>query len=499
MSLTDRSLAAGLFGLCSALADLEFRIALANHVNSATSLDDLAIGMAVLQRANAANYFHRIDLDRCLVYGLICFFLFGRMQSIPCDELVSTPNTAQQPDSARSLKMPKTAYFDCLSGISGDMTLGALVDLGCQPSAIESAVRSMGLPELTIGASEVKKCGFRAISIKIDHPPEHAHRHLHHITEMIDRATEIEPVAKETAHRIFRHVAVAEAKVHGTTLEKVHFHEVGAIDSIADIVGTAVALHALGIETIIASPVPTGTGSITIAHGRVSVPAPATAELLCGIPIAASSIEAELTTPTGAAILKACASQFGPVPAMTIQSVGYGAGSRDLEGQANVLRVLLGEMDGSFVNVQSDQVVVLESNIDDSTPEQLADCADRLMKGGALDVFQTPCVMKKGRAASILSVIAAPTDVESLERIIFAHSTSIGIRRYSVDRHKLHRQTVTIITRYGSAEAKLLTLPDGGKRLTVEDDAARSLAMSNNTTTDQIRRAVIAAWESESA
>ncbi len=206
--------------------------------------------------------------------------------------------------------MPKIAYFDCLSGISGDMTLGALVDLGVEAAAIESAVRSMGLPELTIVSSEVKKCGFRAVSIAINHPPEHVHRHLHHIDEMIDRSTEIDAAAKETAHEIFRHVAVAEAKVHGTTLEKVHFHEVGAIDSIADIVGTAVALNSLGIQQIIASPVPTGTGSITIAHGRVSVPAPATAELLCGIPIAPSNIEAELTTPTGAAILKACARQF---------------------------------------------------------------------------------------------------------------------------------------------------------------------------------------------
>ena len=230
--------------------------------------------------------------------------------------------------------MARIAYFDCLSGISGDMTLGALVDLGVDIAAIESAVRSMGLPELSITSETVKKCGFRAISVKIEHPPEHAHRHLHHIAEMIDRASEIDAAAKKTAHRIFSHVAEAEAKVHGTTIEKVHFHEVGAIDSIADIVGSAVALHALGIETIVASPVPTGTGSITIAHGRVAIPAPATAELLCGIPTAESDIEAELTTPTGAAILKACASKFGPLPSMITSGVGYGAGTKDLDGQA---------------------------------------------------------------------------------------------------------------------------------------------------------------------
>ena len=379
------------------------------------------------------------------------------------------------------------------------MTLGALVDLGCPLSAIESGVRSMGLPELTMIATEVKKCGFRAVSITIKHPPEHAHRHLHHITAMIDRATEIDPAAKQTAHEIFRQLAVAEAKVHGTTVEKVHFHEVGAIDSIADIVGTSIALEALGIESIAASPVPTGTGSITIAHGKVSIPAPATAELLCGIPIAPSDIAAELTTPTGAAILKACAGRFGPVPAMTVERVGYGAGTRDLDGQANVLRILLGESTLSRGILLSDQVLVLETNIDDATPEQLADCADRLMKAGALDVFQTPCVMKKGRAAVVMSVIASPGDVDRLEGIIFHHSTSIGIRRYTVDRHKLGRRGVTIPTSYGTVEAKLLILPDGSQRLAVEDDSARALASSHKVTTEQVRRAAVVAWESESA
>ena len=192
--------------------------------------------------------------------------------------------------------MARIAYFDCLSGISGDMTLGALIDLGVDTAAIESAVRSMGLPDVSITSETVKKSGFRAISVHIHHPPEHAHRHLHHITEMIDRSGEITPEAKRIAHRIFQCVARAEAKVHCTTIEKVHFHEVGAIDSIADIVGTAVAMDVLKIESAAASPVPTGTGNITIAHGRVSVPAPATAEILRGIPLAASSVEAELTT-----------------------------------------------------------------------------------------------------------------------------------------------------------------------------------------------------------
>ena len=394
--------------------------------------------------------------------------------------------------------MTRIAYFDCLSGISGDMTLGAFIDLGVDPAAIESAVRSMGLPELSITASTVKKCGFRAVHVKIDHPPEHAHRHLHHITDMIDGADGIDPEAKDLAKRIFQQVAQAEAKVHGTTIEKVHFHEVGAIDSIADTVGAAVAMHALGVESTIASPVPTGTGSITIAHGRVSVPAPATAEILCGIPIAPSDIQAELTTPTGAAILKATATGFGPLPAMTVDAVGYGAGTMDLDGQANVLRVLLGELhdanQSTIGNVESDRVVVLETNIDDSTPQQMAMCAELLFEAGALDVFQVPCTMKKGRAAVGLTVIAPPSRLGLLEQVIFQHTTSIGIRRHLADRHKLIRQSETVETEFGPVRGKVVTLPSGENRFSVEDDDARELAKSNQTTTTAIRSAAQTAW-----
>lgn len=378
------------------------------------------------------------------------------------------------------------------------MTLAALIDLGADVGAIESAVRSMGLPELKITTEQVKKCGFRAVSVTIEHPAEHAHRHLHHIATMIERATEVDPAAKQTALRIFQQLAEAEAKVHGTTVQKVHFHEVGAIDSIADIVGASVAMQALGIDSIAASPVPTGTGQITIAHGLVSVPAPATAELLCGIPIAACDVEAELTTPTGAAILKACATSFGAMPVMTIQAVGYGAGKKDLVGRANVLRILLGESADSWATggagLESDRVVVIESNIDDSTPQQLADCVERLLTAGALDAFQTPCLMKKGRAAVILTAIAPPSRVDLLEQIIFEHSTSIGLRRHAVDRHKLARHQQTVETRFGPVRGKVVVLPSGQKRFTVEDDDARELAMANQTTTTAIRQEAADAW-----
>ena len=399
--------------------------------------------------------------------------------------------------------MPAFAYFDCFSGISGDMTLAALIDLGADASAIESAIRSMGLPKLSIRVSEVKKCGFRARSISIEHPPEHAHRHLHHINEMIDGATEITPQAKALAKRIFSHVAVAEAKVHGTTLEKVHFHEVGAIDSIADIVGVAVAVDSLQITSAAAAPVPTGTGSIKIDHGLVSVPAPATAEILRGIPLASCSIARELTTPTGAAIIRELCEQFGPLPGMAIDRIGYGAGSMDLPEQANLLRVFLGEPGTSFqagigkAMATQESAVVIETNLDDATGEQIADCSLRLLQAGALDVTQTPCTMKKGRSGVILSVIARPEDVSRLETLMFLHSPTIGVRRYPVQRDVLPREHLVVSTSLGDVGAKSSSLPNGATRLKMEHDDLQRLAIEQDMSTESVRRLAETSHESD--
>src|SRR3954468_15885169 len=236
----------------------------------------------------------------------------------------------------------RIAYLDCSSGISGDMTLGALVDAGADLAAIQSSIDSLGLPSCRLVRTEVKKKGFRATQITVEHEPEHKHRHLHHITAMIDGST-LAARQKELAKRIFQKLAEAEAKVHGSTIEKVHFHEVGAVDSIADIVGSAIGFDLLGIERIICSPVPTGRGFVEIAHGRCSIPAPATGELLRNVPLVAIDCEGELTTPTGAAIVAALAEEFGVLPPMTISSIGYGAGQKDF-AQANILRILVGDV-----------------------------------------------------------------------------------------------------------------------------------------------------------
>jgi len=386
----------------------------------------------------------------------------------------------------------RIAYFDCLSGISGDMTLGALIDAGASLETIRTGVHSLGLGELEISTEIVRKCGFRAVQVKIDHPPEHAHRHLHHIEAMIEQATEITPSAKLRASEIFGALAVAEAKVHGTTIQKVHFHEVGAIDSIADIVGTAIALDDLGIDAVEASPVPTGTGFITIAHGRVSIPAPATAELLCGIPIAPSDVPHELTTPTGAAILKASARHFGSLPAMTPTAIGYGAGQRDLAEQANVLRVLIGDVDQTRGQggIEFDRVTVLETNVDNTPAEDLAATADALLEAGAVDVIQTPCVMKKGRVGIQLTVLCADGRADALEQLLFVSTGTIGVRRYRADRHKLPRRPATRETLLGPVVGKECRLPDGRWRFNVEFEEARALAASHNLSVHEVRRII---------
>lgn len=400
----------------------------------------------------------------------------------------------------------KIAYLDCFSGISGDMTLGALIDLGVPVDLIQSGIRSMGLESITITAEVIKKAGFRAVHVKIDHPPEHAHRHLHHIEAMIDKGSEIAPEAKSLAKRIFGLIGEAEAKMHNTTIQKVHFHEVGAIDSIADIVGAAIGFHALGIEHVESSAIPTGCGSVKIAHGLVSIPAPATAELLRGVPLAACSVERELTTPTGAAIVKAMARNFGPMPAMKLQAIGYGAGTYDLPGQANVLRIAVGETELSLaesgneaIPLEHDRVVIIETNIDDSTAEDLADCSRKLFELGALDVYQTPCVMKKGRSGVQLTVVCSPSRVASLERVLFTETSTIGVRRYTAERDKLIREQITLETSLGAVVAKVVKLSGGQTRMTVEYEDAKDLAAKAKATLADVRLAAAKSWDARNS
>jgi uncharacterized protein (TIGR00299 family) protein len=384
----------------------------------------------------------------------------------------------------------KTLYFDCSSGISGDMTLGALVDAGADLNEIQSGIDSLGLPECRLRAESVKRRGFRGLKIHVEAAEEKAHRHLHHITRMID-GSRLNGRQKDMARRVFERLAAAEAHVHGTTMEKVHFHEVGAVDSIADIVGSAIGLDLLGIDEIVCSPIPTGSGYITIEHGRVAVPAPATAELLRGVPLAASSVTAELTTPTGAAIAATLASRFGNLPSLAIEAIGYGAGSRDFAEHANLLRVIVGR---SAEPVPSDRICVLETNLDDVSAEIVGHCTQQLLDAGALDVYTTAIQMKKNRPGVKLSVLCRPQDVEQLESMVFAETSSIGIRRWHADRHVLPRQTCEVVTRWGSVQGKMVTLRDETVRFTPEYESCRSVASAQGVPLQQVYQEALAAF-----
>ncbi|WP_435018335.1 nickel pincer cofactor biosynthesis protein LarC [Tundrisphaera sp. TA3] len=369
----------------------------------------------------------------------------------------------------------RIGYFDCFSGISGDMTLGALVDAGVDPRAIQSAVASLGLPcEVTFDA--VRRGEFRSTYANVITVPEHAHRRLHQIEAIIDAST-LTPRQQDTAKRIFRRLGEAEAQVHGTDISQVHFHEVGAVDSIVDICGAAVGLDLLGVDRFEASAIPTGKGWVRAAHGRMSIPAPATAELLKGIPLAASESNFELTTPTGAAILATVVERFGPLPAMTIETIGLGAGTRELAEQANVVRLFIGQVD---TPAASDRIWVLETNIDDLPGEIIGHTTTLLMAAGALDTFLTPIQMKKNRPGTMISVLCDRAKIAPLEEILFRETTTLGIRRYEVGRHKLKRQAATVETPFGPVRGKLGWIEGRPPTFSPEyEDCARVAAEQN--------------------
>jgi uncharacterized protein (TIGR00299 family) protein len=369
------------------------------------------------------------------------------------------------------------AYFDCFSGISGDMTLAALIDAGADLPVIQETIASMGLGDVRLSVSNTSRRGFRGKLLSIDQPREHAHRHLRDVHLLIRRA-KMSSQAKDLAMRFFERIARAEAKVHGTTMDRVQFHEVGAIDSIVDMVGVAVAWDMLAIEKAYASPVPTGAGQIRIAHGTVSVPAPATAELLIGVPIAPSQIPMEMTTPTGAAILTELAVEFGPMPAMQVGRIGYGSGNKDMPDRPNLLRILI----GSALKTkppQTDSVLVIECNLDDVSGEQIGFAIERLWKVGALDVFTMPIQMKKNRPGTLLTVLSRPEDRQAMELILFQQTGTLGLRYRRQARTILPRAIVDVSSPWGIVAGKVSKLPSGEVDFSPEYDDCSHIAIKH--------------------
>jgi uncharacterized protein (TIGR00299 family) protein len=341
-------------------------------------------------------------------------------------------------------------HFDCFSGISGDMVLGALLDAGVPAEAITQAIDSLGLP-IRLQVEKVRKGGFAATAVRVEAPQEHGHRFLPQVEEILQRGS-LTPRQRDLALRIFRHLAEAEAAVHGLPLEKVHFHEVGALDSIADIAGAAVGLDLLGADRFTSRSVPTGSGMVHCAHGLMPIPAPGTAELLKGVPLASSPVKAELTTPTGAAILTSVVQEWVEQPVMIVEHIGHGAGRREFHEQPNLLRLFIGT---DAADATRDTVWMLETNLDDLPAEVIGYCYELLLAAGALDVFSTPIFMKKNRPGVLLSVLAPEAALPGLEEILFRETTTFGVRRYKVSRHKLQRRACTVTTAWGLVKGKL--------------------------------------------
>lgn len=346
--------------------------------------------------------------------------------------------------------MAKTLHFDCFSGISGDMTLGALLDAGADEQAVRAGLDSLGLP-IRLNLERIRKGGFAATQVWIQAPEESEPRYLPDVEAILSRGA-LTSSQRELALRIFRRLAEAEAKVHGMPLERVHFHEVGALDSIADITGVAIALDLLGVEWVTSRSVPTGRGTVKCAHGIMPIPTPGTAELLKGAPLAPSNLQAELTTPTGAAILATTVQEWVETPWMTVEAIGHGAGMKDFLEQPNLLRVFLGERETP--SNQRDQVWLLETNLDDVPAEVIGYCFEQLFAHGALDVFTTPIQMKKNRPGVMLSVLVPDAVMAEAERIVFREAQTFGIRRSRVERSKLDREVVEVSTEWGMVRGK---------------------------------------------
>jgi len=344
----------------------------------------------------------------------------------------------------------RTLHFDCFSGISGDMAVAALVDAGADRAAVLAAIESLELPVRVQFVPE-RRGGMAATFFKVEAQPENKHRHLHHI-EKILAAGKLSPAQLDLATRIFRSLGEAEAKVHGIALDKVHFHEVGAADSIVDIAAAAVAFDSLGVTHVSSRSVPPGSGTVKCEHGLMPVPAPATAELLTGVPLASSPVVAELTTPTGAAILTALVREWTDSPALTIRKIGVGCGSKEFKEQPNILRVLLG--DTTDAGGEMDTVWVLETNLDDVTPEVIGFTQERLFHAGALDAYVIPLQMKKGRPGFLLGVIAPADKVPALEAVLFRETGTLGVRRHVTQRSKQNREEITVPTPWGPIRAK---------------------------------------------
>ena len=389
-------------------------------------------------------------------------------------------------------------YFDCFSGASGDMILGALLDAGLPLEEVRRALGSLAVDREAVWTERVRRAGVSATKLHVrgecgaghDHAHAHPHRTLGEIAGLID-ASALSPAGKARAKALFGRLADAEAAVHGTSPDRVHLHEVGALDSIVDIVGAVYGLEALGVDEIVASPLNVGSGTIACAHGVFPVPGPATVRLLEGAPIYAGTQQAEMVTPTGALLVTAYADRFGPLPPMRVRQVGYGAGAREFPDMPNLLRVLIGEADAAG---PAARVVVIEAEIDDMNPQIFGVLMDRLLAAGALDVFYTSIQMKKNRPGTLLSIVAPPEQRDALTALVFRETTTIGVRYAEMQRECLDRETVSVDTPVGRVRIKVARRDGAVLNAAPEFDDCVRLAAESGTPVKDVQAAAMKAF-----
>jgi pyridinium-3,5-bisthiocarboxylic acid mononucleotide nickel chelatase len=389
-----------------------------------------------------------------------------------------------------------TAYFDCFSGISGDMTLGALVDAGCPRDVLREKLQSLRVPGWQISAEKVWKNGMAATYVRVTTEDTQTHRSLTTIRKILEDSVLADDV-KQNAIAIFTKLGEAEAAVHDVPLEKIHFHEVGAVDAIIDIVGACIGFAELGIESFACSPLNVGGGTAKMAHGVLPVPAPATARLLLGKPTYSNGVQKELVTPTGGAIVATLCKSFGPQPAMQVNAIGYGAGTADLEHQPNVLRLMIGEISEKSLDAHGGTIRVLEANLDDMNPQIFGYLLEKALAAGALDVFATPIHMKKNRPATLVSILCKPEDEQKFRAMLFAETTTLGVRSHLVERYALPREHVTVSTRFGEVRVKVAKTNGRVHHASPEFEDCRKLAEEQNVPLQEVMEQAILRFEEQ--
>lgn len=380
-------------------------------------------------------------------------------------------------------------HLELFCGASGDMLLGALVDAGVPVEALQETVAALGLPGLELSARRVDQQGIAATKVDVACPESHHHRHLPDIERIIGAAPLPDGVAAR-AMATFRALAEAEAAVHDMPVEQVHFHEVGALDAIADVVGVVAGLQFLDVRSLSCRAIPFSHGTVRCAHGLLPVPAPAVLRLAEGLPTEPLDLSGETVTPTAAALLRTLVSDWGPAPGMTVHRHGYGAGSKTFP-RANVLRLTLGERHGGSA---STTLALLETNLDDMNPEWLPRVLERVLAAGARDAWLTPILMKKGRPAHTLSALCDPAAAAAVREAVYAHTTSLGIRETQLQRHHLERRIVPVATPFGPVRLKVATLPDGTQRAAPEFEDCRQLAEDHALPLQAVYQAALRAW-----